>query len=69
MNAYADAIGNTSTKNAPWFIIPADNKWFSRIAVSEIIIQKLESLDMHYPTVTEQHLESLLEAKKILESE
>ena len=69
MNAYADAIGSTSTKDAPWFVIPADNKWFSRIAVSEIIVKKLESLDMQYPTVTEQHLESLLEAKKMLESE
>lgn len=69
MTAYADALGNTSTKDSPWFVIPADNKWFSRVAVSNVIINKLESLDMRYPIVTEQHKQSLLEAKKILESE
>lgn len=69
MKAYADAIENTSTKNAPWFVVPADHKWFTRVVVSNVIINKLESLDMHYPVVTEQHKESLLEAKKMLESE
>jgi PPK2 family polyphosphate:nucleotide phosphotransferase len=65
--AYAEAVENTSTKNAPWFIVPADKKWFTRIAVSEIIIEKLESLDLHYPRVSKEHRESLLEAKKMLE--
>ena len=69
MKAYAEAIENTSTKNAPWYIVPADNKWFTRIAVSEIIIEKLKSLDLHYPKVTENHQASLLEAKKMLETE
>ena len=67
--AYAEAIENTGTKNAPWYIVPADKKWFTRIAVSEIIIEKLESLDLHYPRVSKEHRESLLEAKKMLESE
>lgn len=65
--AYAEAIENTGTKNAPWYIVPADKKWFTRIAVSEIIIKKLKSLDLHYPKVSKEHRESLLEAKKLLE--
>jgi PPK2 family polyphosphate:nucleotide phosphotransferase len=69
MKAYTDAIQNTSTKDAPWYIIPADSKWFTRVAVSEIIIKKMESLDLQYPQVDEAHRQSLLEAKKILESE
>jgi PPK2 family polyphosphate:nucleotide phosphotransferase len=69
MRAYTDALQNTSTKNAPWYVIPADKKWFTRTAVSEIIIKKMESLDLQYPAVSEAHRQSLLEAKKILESE
>lgn len=69
MKAYSDAIEATSTKNAPWHIVPADNKWFTRAAVSEIICQKLESLDLKYPEFVASHKQELLEAKKILESE
>ncbi|CAN5643357.1 polyphosphate kinase 2 family protein [soil metagenome] len=69
MKAYRDAIENTSTKNAPWYIIPADNKWFSRLVISEIIVKKLKSLNLEYPTVSEAHLESLQEAKAMLEAE
>jgi len=69
MQAYQDAIEATSTKNAPWYIVPADSKWFTRVAVSEVIAQKLESLDMKYPVLNEEHLKQLAEAKKILESE
>lgn len=69
MNAYADAIGNTSTEEAPWYIIPADKKWFTRLAVSEVIVEKLESMKLHYPVVTDEHKAELIEAKKILESE
>ena len=69
MKAYEDALGNTSTKNAPWYVIPADSKWFTRVAVSNIIIEKMESLNLQYPQVGEAHLQSLSEAKKLLESE
>ena len=69
MNAYTDALAHTSTKNAPWYVIPADKKWFTRVAVSEVIIKKMESLDLHYPKISEAHRQSLLEAKRILESE
>ena len=69
MHAYTETIEATSTNKAPWYIIPADKKWFTRLAVSEIIVEKLESLDMKYPEVTEDQKAQLLEAKKILESE
>ncbi len=69
MQAYEDAIEATSTKNAPWYIVPADHKWFTRVVVSEVIAQKLESLDMNYPKLREEHQQELLEAKKVLESE
>jgi len=69
MHAYSDAIENTSTKNAPWYVVPADKKWFTRLAISEIIIKKLESLNLKYPTVSEAHLQSLQQAKAMLEAE
>ena len=65
-NAYADALKNTSTESAPWFVIPADHKWFMRLAVSEVIAQKLESLDLKYPNITEDHMKELQAAKKVL---
>jgi PPK2 family polyphosphate:nucleotide phosphotransferase len=69
MNAYEDVFNNTSTKWAPWYIIPADRKWFTRLAVGAVIYTKLESLGLAYPTVTEEHRQSLLKAKELLESE
>jgi PPK2 family polyphosphate:nucleotide phosphotransferase len=69
MHAYSDAIENTSTKNAPWYIVPADKKWFTRLAISEIIVKKLESLNLEFPQVSEAHLQSLQEAKAMLEAE
>lgn len=69
MNAYEDAIEATSTDLAPWYVIPADKKWVTRLAVSEVIVQKLESMNLHYPKVTKEHLAELQEAKKMLESE
>jgi PPK2 family polyphosphate:nucleotide phosphotransferase len=69
MQAYEEAIEATSTEKSPWFIVPADKKWFTRLAISEIIVKKLESLDLHYPKVTEKQLAQLQEAKKILENE
>jgi PPK2 family polyphosphate:nucleotide phosphotransferase len=69
MKAYTEAIETTSTKAAPWYVIPADKKWFTRLAISEIIVDKMQSLDLHYPVVTEAHRAELAEAKKLLESE
>jgi len=67
--AYTEAIRETSTEDSPWFIIPADNKWFMRLAVSEIIVKKLKSLNLEYPKVSEDHMKHLLEAKTMLENE
>ena len=69
MKAYEDAISATSTKQSPWYIIPADKKWFTRLAVSEIIVKKLESMGLAYPTVTEARMAELVESKAILEAE
>jgi len=49
MAAYEDMIRNTSTEHAPWYVVPADHKWFSRMAVAEIIIHALQSLDLAFP--------------------
>ncbi|MDL1891756.1 polyphosphate kinase 2 family protein [Sphingobacteriales bacterium CHB3] len=69
MHAYEEMLNNTSTKWAPWHIIPADKKWFTRAAVADIIVSKLESLDMKFPEVSEAHKAELLRAKEMLESE
>ena len=69
MNVYEDAFRHTSTEWAPWHIIPADHKWFTRMAVADIICSKLKELKLEYPTVTEEHKQRILEAKEILEAE
>ncbi len=69
MNAYEDALRHTSTQWAPWYIIPADHKWFTRMAVADIICSKLKELNLKYPTVTEEHHSDILQAKSILEAE
>jgi PPK2 family polyphosphate:nucleotide phosphotransferase len=69
MAAYEDMFNHTSTAEAPWYIIPADNKWFMRTAVADVIITKLESLHLSYPTISEEHRQNLLKAKELLEQE
>src|SRR5436189_976993 len=69
MKAYTEAIEATSTKAAPWYVIPADKKWFTRLAISAIVVEKMQSLGLHYPVVTDAHRTELAEAKKLLESE
>ncbi|MBW4418752.1 MAG: polyphosphate kinase 2 family protein [Myxacorys californica WJT36-NPBG1] len=69
MSAYEAVFSHTSTPWSPWYIIPADQKWFTRLAVSDIICSKLKSLNLTYPTMTQQHQQDLLEAKKVLEQE
>ena len=66
MKAFEDMIRNTATKNAPWYVVPADNKWFTRLAVAAAIIDALASLDLKYPKVDEKKLEELAAAKKTL---
>jgi polyphosphate kinase 2 (PPK2 family) len=69
LKAYEEVLNHTSTKYAPWYIIPADRKWFTRLVVAEIISQRLAGLNLHYPQVSEEHRQELLAAKKILEAE
>lgn len=69
MNAYRDAIEATSTEKSPWYIIPADKKWFTQLAVSEVMVKKMESLDLKYPELTDIHKAELVEAKNMLENE
>ena len=69
MHAYEDTFRHTSTKWAPWYIIPADHKWFTRMAVADIICSKLKELKLKFPTVTEDHQRDILQAKEILSAE
>ena len=69
MRAYEDVFNHTSTKWAPWYIIPADNKWFTHAAVAGVIISKLKSLQLSYPSLSEQHLKELSLAREILAGE
>ena len=64
--AYEDMIRNTATGHAPWYVVPADNKWFTRIVVSAVVIEALESLDLAYPKVDEAKKKELEAAKKVL---
>jgi PPK2 family polyphosphate:nucleotide phosphotransferase len=69
MQAYEDVFTHTSTKSAPWYIIPADNKWFMRLAVAAITYQTMKDLDLRYPTVTKEKKQELLEARRVLMGE
>lgn len=68
MLAYEEMIKNTSTKDSPWYVVPADNKWFTRLVVSSAIINSLNSLNLQYPVLSEAQLNELNDAKKILSS-
>jgi PPK2 family polyphosphate:nucleotide phosphotransferase len=69
MKAYEDVFTHTSTEHAPWYIVPADNKWFARVAVAEIVNRTLEGLDLRYPIVSQARRAELLEARKLLLAE
>ena len=66
MKAYEEALTETSTKQAPWYIVPADNKWFTRVAVAEIVNQHLKKLRLAFPTVTAARRRELLQARRTL---
>lgn len=68
-DAFEDALRNTSTEHAPWYVVPADHKWFTRLAVADIIVNTLESVDPQYPAVTEKQIGSIAEATEILANE
>ncbi len=69
MRAFEAVFEHTSTPWAPWFIVPADHKWFSRVVISEAICSRLEALDLQYPTLPESQMQELQDAKERLQQE
>jgi PPK2 family polyphosphate:nucleotide phosphotransferase len=69
MNAYEDMVRRTSTEEAPWHVVPADNKWFTRMVVAATIVDTLESLDLRYPKVDRDKRKELTAARKALLAE
>src|SRR5208282_3285996 len=64
--AYEDMIRHTATDEAPWYVVPADNKWFTRAIVAAAVIETLDSLDLKYPEVGPDKLKELAAAKATL---
>jgi PPK2 family polyphosphate:nucleotide phosphotransferase len=69
MRAYEDMIRNTSTKHAPWYVVPADHKWFARLVVAEAVISAMESLDLSFPKMDAEKRKELKDARAALEHE
>jgi len=67
MNAYQDMIRHTASKHAPWYVVPADNKWFTRVVVAAAIVETLEKLNLAYPVVDAEKRKQLQAARKTLE--
>ncbi|MEI7866263.1 MAG: polyphosphate kinase 2 family protein [Candidatus Methylumidiphilus sp.] len=67
--AFEDALSATSTKWAPWYVIPADHKWVARTLISDILVTSIKSLDLEFPTVSEEKNAALVEAKRQLDQE
>jgi len=66
MEAYEDAIRATATKDSPWFVVPADNKWFTRLIVAGAIVEALEKMDLAYPVITPAQRADLASAREAL---
>ena len=69
MHAYEEMIQYTATEQAPWMVVPADHKWFTRLVVAATVIDALASLDLHYPTLSEADRGELAKARQDLEAE
>jgi PPK2 family polyphosphate:nucleotide phosphotransferase len=69
MECYEDALSNTSTEHAPWYVIPADHKWFTHVVVADVIVEKLKALKLKYPQLSKKDRQHLVEAKALLENE
>jgi PPK2 family polyphosphate:nucleotide phosphotransferase len=69
MHAYEEMIRNTSTKKAPWYVVPADNKSFARIVIASAIINAMDELDLKYPQVSKEKIAELAAIKKALMEE
>ena len=66
MDAYEDTIRHTATKDAPWFVVPADHKWFTRLVIAEAIIATLEALNLDFPEVPKDERQKLAAARAAL---
>ena len=69
MTAYEEMIQNTATPHAPWYVVPADNKWYTRLVVAAAIVHALDDLNLHYPTVDADKRKELKAARAALEHE
>jgi PPK2 family polyphosphate:nucleotide phosphotransferase len=69
MRAYEDMIRNTSSKYAPWYVVPADHKWFTRLVVAEAVVEALENLDLSFPKVDKEKRKELKDTRDALEHE
>lgn len=69
MRYYDDTIRETSRAHAPWFVVPADKKWFTRLVVASALVEALESLDLHYPQVDDATRDELKKARVLLAAE
>ncbi len=67
--AFEEMLNHTSTEEAPWYVIPADHKWYSHVAVADIVIRKLVSLNLDFPKLNSEQKKGLENAKKLLENE
>ena len=67
--AYEEMISHTASRHAPWFVVPADHKWFTRLVVAEVIVQALESLKLAWPEVDAEKRKALAKVRRVLESE
>ena len=66
MAAYEETIRETATEDSPWYVVPADNKWFTRVVVAAAVVDALASLNLQYPKVSDAKLQELAAAKKVL---
>lgn len=69
MAAYEDMIRNTATEYAPWYVVPADNKWFTRLVVSAAVVSQIKRLKLHFPVVDEAKRKELAQARALLDME
>jgi len=69
MTAYEEMIRRTATKKAPWYVVPADNKWFTRLVVAAAVVDALASMNLEYPQVGPEQQKELAAARRLLEAE
>ncbi len=68
-NAYEDMIRHTASEYAPWYVVPADNKWFTRLVVSQVVTEALKAMNLKYPKVSGSEKAALAQARQTLENE